>query len=176
MSADKTKAKAAYLLRRPTPIFFIVSGIDRDPLVAVGIRRIKESDEKFLRCFGRTRKSRSGGVFDNRVILGKQRFRLLITAPMPVVGPFVIIKSDKRANERTQRFIFRGRRRNHISAMANSAFVSCRAAILTIDDESIPPLSSARTGESDRSRRRTDSEKTTRKCSSYSPSVRYSGI
>src|ERR1700751_1222896 len=43
----------------------------------------------------------------------------------------------------------------------------------TMDEESIPPLNSAITGVSERSRRGTDWAKTDRKCSSYSESVEY---
>src|SRR3954463_10362950 len=43
----------------------------------------------------------------------------------------------------------------------------------TIEDESMPPLNSANTGALARSRRRTASVKTARKCSSYSRSVPY---
>ena len=43
----------------------------------------------------------------------------------------------------------------------------------TIEEESSPPLSSARIGESERNLRRTDCRKTWRKCSSYSASVLY---
>jgi len=46
------------------------------------------------------------------------------------------------------------------------------SAMHTIEEESIPPLSSARMGLSERSRRRMASAKTPRKCSSYSPSAR----
>src|SRR5258708_25119729 len=48
------------------------------------------------------------------------------------------------------------------------------SATHTMEEESMPPLSSARMGLSERSLRRTASAKTARKCSSYSPSVRRS--
>ena len=47
------------------------------------------------------------------------------------------------------------------------------SATQTMEDESTPPLSSARTGELDRRRRLTACLKALRKCSSYSASVRY---
>src|SRR5881396_1366884 len=47
------------------------------------------------------------------------------------------------------------------------------SATQTIDEESLPPLSSARTGRSERSLRCTALAKTVRKCSSYSASRRY---
>src|ERR1700749_4144002 len=46
-----------------------------------------------------------------------------------------------------------------------------RSATQTIDDESIPPLSSARTGASDWRRRLTASKKTRRNSSAYSASL-----
>ena len=45
------------------------------------------------------------------------------------------------------------------------------SAMQTMDEESLPPLSSARTGLSERSLRWTAVAKTVRKCSSYSASV-----
>ena len=60
--------------------------------------------------------------------------------------------------------------RRGVSAAPRAMTVS---AMQTIDEESLPPLSSARTGLSERSLRWTAFAKTVRKCSSYSASVRW---
>jgi hypothetical protein len=74
--------------------------------------------------------SKHGALFDDLVFVAKQRFRLMIAAPVPVVCPFIVIESDKRSNERRQSVMLSRRRRDEVAAMANPAFISCRAMIL----------------------------------------------
>jgi hypothetical protein len=108
---------------RPASIV-IVSCVNGDAFVIVGIWRIEEARKEPFGLLSIARKSWRGGMFNDWILIAKKGCRPVFAAPMGVVAPLVIVESDKRTDERGQRLMLRRRRHDQVAAMANSAFIS----------------------------------------------------